>query len=135
LATAKPPDTIVPVEAVDDVASPLAPNVAIPLTDNELPRLAAPVTPIVVPTYKALAIAVPPPITTPPETDDEDASPGEEAEEEKKNGKHCENLNQKYNARFVPIKTYQTPKKTQSPIQPRYCPVTPRQSTSMSQQH
>jgi hypothetical protein len=70
---------MVPVEAVEDVASPLAPKVAIPLTDKVLPRLAAPVTPIVVPTYSALAIAAPPPITTPPETDAEDASPLEDS--------------------------------------------------------
>jgi len=75
LAIANPPETMVPVEAVDDVASPLAPKVAIPLTDNVLPRLAAPDTPIVVPTYNALAIAAPPAESMPPETLAEDASP------------------------------------------------------------
>ncbi len=78
MAIAKPPETMVPVEAVEDVASPLAPKVAIPLTDNELPKLAAPVTPIVVPTYNALAIAAPPAESIPPETLAEDASPGGE---------------------------------------------------------
>ena len=67
MAIANPPETMVPVEAVDDVASPLAPKVAIPLTD------------IVVPTYNALEIAAPPPINNPPETLAEDASPLEDS--------------------------------------------------------
>ena len=75
MAIANPPETMVPVEAVDDVASPLAPKVAIPLTDNVLPRLAAPDTPIVVPTYNALAIAAPPSDKIPPDTEADDASP------------------------------------------------------------
>ena len=75
MATANPPETMVPVEAVDDVASPLAPKLAIPLTDSVLPRLAAPVTPMVVPTYNALAIAAPPSDKIPPDTEADDASP------------------------------------------------------------
>ena len=81
MAIAKPPEMTVPVEAVDDVASPLAPKVAIPLTDRVLPRLAAPVTPIVVPTYNALAIAAPPAESMPPETLAEDASPGKKGKQ------------------------------------------------------
>ena len=126
MAIAKPPETMVPVEAVDDVASPLAPKVAIPLTDNVLPRLAAPDTPIVVPTYNALAIAAPPAESMPPETLAEDASPGKKGKQTvckvNQNGAIACKI-----TKSKPIKTYQKPKTTQCPIQPKYCLVKRRQ--------
>ena len=124
MAIANPPETMVPVEAVDDVASPLAPKVAIPLTDNVLPRLAAPDTPIVVPTYNALAIAAPPAESMPPETLAEDASPGKQKTLCKVNQNGAIACTIK---KSKPIKTYQKPKMTQCPIQPRYCLATLRQ--------
>ena len=126
MAMAKPPETMVPVEAVEDVASPLAPKVAIPLTDRVLPRLAAPVTPIVVPTYNALAIAAPPAKSTPPETLAEDASPGKEGKQTVSKVNQNGEITCKI-TKIKPIKTYQTPKTTQCPIQPRYCLATLRQ--------
>jgi hypothetical protein len=104
-AIAAPPLITTPVEAVDDVASPLAENVATPVTPSVLDSVAAPVTPSVldsvaapvtpsvldsvaapviaavpatfkfVPTYTLFAIAAPPLITTPVEAVDDVASP------------------------------------------------------------